>query len=139
MDKAKQQLNAMPDPWYNRIEMATNSFPVLPLWSKVYFLAPEPRSALWIALTIDCSRRKTVSIPRQGFWLEFVSSPKNLQPLLLDPNFYILRNSGYTSKWLMTTWWKVLWSERSLWLFLSQLTIIWMQPWVNSATVMYIK
>lgn len=139
MDKAKQQLNAMPDPWYNRIEMATNSFPVLPLWSKVYFLAPEPRSALWIALTIDCSRRKTVSIPRQGFWLEFVSSPKNLQPLLLDPNFYILRNSGYTPKWLMTTWWKVLWSERSFRLFLSQLTIIWMQPWVNSATVMYIK
>ena len=139
MDKAKQQLNAMPDPWYNRIEMATNSFPVLPLWSKVYFLAPEPRSALWIALTIDCSRRKTVSIPRQGFWLEFVSSPKNLQPLLLDPNFYILRNSGYTPKWLMTTWWKVLWSERSFRLFLSQLTIIWMQPWVNSATVIYIK
>ena len=74
LDKAKQQLNAMPDHWYNRIEMATNSFPVLPLWSEVYSLAPEPRSALWIALTIDCSRRKTVSSPRQGFWLEFVSS-----------------------------------------------------------------
>ena len=63
---AKQQLNAMTDPWYNRIEMATNSFPLLPLWSEVYSLVPERRPALWIALTIDCSRAEARQYPFPG-------------------------------------------------------------------------